>query len=102
MLHAVHEGSPLREPCHAGITWVLSDEVVHMSDEAWQQRYLHLRGIRQQTGRARVDPPGHPEALRDWLEHQKALSALGAYHLFLLQAYIKRICASSLILPWLG
>jgi hypothetical protein len=54
-----------------------------MSDEAWHQRYLHLRCIRQQTGRARVDPPGHPEALRDWLEHQKALGALGAYHLLL-------------------
>ena len=61
----------------AGITWVLSDEVVHMSDAAWQQRYLHLRGIRQQTGLARVDSLAHSEALYDWLEHQKALGVLG-------------------------
>lgn len=61
----------------AGITWVLSDEVVHMSDEAWHRRYLHLRGIAQQTGAARVDGPTHSEALHDWLEHQKALAALG-------------------------
>ena len=56
---------------------MLSDEVVHMSDAAWQQRYLHLRGIRQQTGLARVDSLAHSEALYDWLEHQKALGVLG-------------------------
>ena len=48
-----------------------------MSDAAWQQRYLHLRGIRQQTGLARVDSLAHSEALYDWLEHQKALGVLG-------------------------
>ena len=73
-----------------------------MSDEAWHQRKLHLRSIWQQTGRARVDPPGHPKALHDWLEHQKALGALGAYPLLLLQAYIKTTGASSRTLPWLG
>ena len=56
---------------------MLSDEVVHMSDGAWQQRYLHLRGIRQQTGLARVASLAHSEALHDWLEHQKALGVLG-------------------------
>ena len=56
---------------------MLSDEVVHMSDAAWQQRYLHLRGIRQQAGLARVDSLAHSEALHDWLEHQKALGFLG-------------------------
>ena len=48
-----------------------------MSDTAWQQRYLHLRGIQQQTGLAQVDSLAHSEALHDWLEHQKALGALG-------------------------
>ncbi|CAK0786054.1 hypothetical protein CVIRNUC_009267 [Coccomyxa viridis] len=67
----------LRYMALLGITWVLSDEVVHMSDAAWQQRYLHLRGIRQQTGLARVDSLAHSEALHDWLEHQKALGVLG-------------------------
>ena len=45
-----------------------------------QQRCLHLRRIWQQTGLARVDSLAHSEALHDWLEHQKALSALGTIH----------------------
>lgn len=75
-LTGILSGGLTRHGC-AGITWVLSDEVVHMSDAAWQQRYLHLRGIRQQTGLARVDSLAHSEALHDWLEHQKALGVLG-------------------------
>jgi len=48
-----------------------------MSDDAWQQRYLHLKSIQQQTSKAMVDCLAHSEALHDWLEHQRALAALG-------------------------
>ena len=56
---------------------MLSDEVVHMSDKAWRERCVHLRRICQETGEARVDSLAHSIALHDWLEHQKALAALG-------------------------
>ena len=57
---------------------MLSDQVVHMGDDAWRERYLHIRRICKETGEARVDSLEHPMALHDWLEHQKALAALGA------------------------
>ena len=57
---------------------MLSDQVVHMSDDAWRERYLHIRRICQETGEVKVDSLAHSIALHDWLEHQKALAALGA------------------------
>lgn len=61
----------------AGLTWILSDEVVYMRDVAWNHRFKELLALTEQTGTARVDPYHHSESLRDWLEHQKALLALG-------------------------
>ncbi len=49
-----------------------------MSDDAWRERYLHIKSICKETGKARVDSLAHSIALHDWLEHQKALAALGA------------------------
>ena len=57
---------------------MLSDKVVHMCDGAWRERCAHFRRISQETGEARVDSLAHSVALHDWLEHQKALAALGA------------------------
>ena len=48
-----------------------------MSNEAWHERYVHLRRMCKETGEARVDSTAHSVALHDWLEHQKALAALG-------------------------
>ena len=48
-----------------------------MRDAAWNHRFKELLALTEQTGTARVDPYHHSESLRDWLEHQKALLALG-------------------------
>lgn len=62
----------------AGITWILSDEVVHMRKAAWGKRLEQLAALKQRTGAASVDARSHSESLHDWLEHQKALLAIGA------------------------
>ena len=64
--------------CCAGITWILSDEVVFMRKTAWAERLQQLAALKQREGTAAVDARMHSETLHDWLEHQKALLAIGA------------------------
>lgn len=64
--------------CCAGITWILSDEVVFMRKAAWAARLQQLAALKQREGTASVDARMHSETLHDWLEHQKALLAIGA------------------------
>ncbi|KAL4447914.1 hypothetical protein ABPG75_005133 [Micractinium tetrahymenae] len=59
----------LRYMAFLGITWVLSDEVTHMGQAAWQQRC-------QQLAAAPRPLPRRGE-LWQWQEHQKGLHALG-------------------------
>lgn len=66
---------------HAGITWILSDEVVLMGKAVWSERLQQLATLRQRVGEARVDARSHSETLHDWLEHQKALLAIGEHTL---------------------
>ena len=64
----------------AGITWVLSEEVVNMDEVTWRARLDELARLIRRTGNTVVDvsePALRP--LHDWLEHQKALLALGAH-----------------------
>ncbi len=64
----------------AGVTWALSDEVVAMGDRAWAARAQQLAALAGGGGGggARVPRGGGHGPLRDWLEHQKGLLALGA------------------------
>jgi hypothetical protein len=67
----------------AGITWLLSEEVVAMGDAAWRARWAELAALAgaRGGGNAAVDADArHLRPLHDWLEHQKALLALGAHH----------------------
>lgn len=58
-------------PVPAGITWVLSEEVMSMSEASWQALLRQLAEARM-AGSA---PP--PEGVLDWLRHQHGLVALG-------------------------
>jgi hypothetical protein len=53
-----------------------------MRNKAWNQRFQELSTLKLRTGSTRVDPYHHSESLRDWLEHQKALLALGGFFRF--------------------
>ena len=63
----------------AGITWLLSDEVMAMGPSAWAARYAQLADIRSRPPKRAYVAQTHPDSgLRDWLTHQKALKRLGA------------------------
>lgn len=49
-----------------------------MRKAAWGKRLEQLAALKQRTGAASVDAHSHSESLHDWLEHQKALLAIGA------------------------
>jgi hypothetical protein len=64
----------------AGITWLLSDEVMVMGPSAWTMRYRQLADIRARPPRRAYVAQTHPDSgLRDWLCHQKALKKLGEH-----------------------
>ena len=48
-----------------GITWILSDEVMCMEDDAWEEYYTQLERKKNST------------RLTEWLNHQRGLYALG-------------------------
>ena len=48
-----------------------------MRKAAWGNRLEQLAALKQHTGSASVDARAHSESLHDWLEHQKALLAIG-------------------------
>mmetsp|Transcript_6443 Transcript_6443/g.18579 ORF Transcript_6443/g.18579 Transcript_6443/m.18579 type:complete len:900 (-) Transcript_6443:636-3335(-) len=57
-----------------GITWLLSDLVVHMKPATWATQYEALAFTALPPARATVPPTA---ALREWLSHQKGLFLLG-------------------------
>ncbi len=68
-----------RASAFAGITWLLSDEVMAMGPSAWAARYAQLADIRSRPPKRAYVAQTHPDSgLRDWLTHQKALKQLGA------------------------
>lgn len=60
----------LRYLAFLGITWMLSDKVIHMPDDAWQKQFLLLAA--GMKNREKIDP-----AVEEWLQHQQGLYALG-------------------------
>lgn len=59
----------------AGITWVLSEQVVHMELPAWQQRCGALAAWPQPLDEPRLR--SEQPQLWEWLQHQRGLAALG-------------------------
>lgn len=59
----------------AGITWMLSDQVVAMRPSLWAAQYERLAQAAEAAPAARPALP--MAALREWLAHQKGLRALG-------------------------
>ncbi len=49
-----------------------------MRKAAWEARLEQLAALKQRTREAAVNARTHSESLHDWLEHQKALLAIGA------------------------
>lgn len=64
----------------AGITWMLSDQVVAMRPSLWAAQYERLaQAAMAKLAQAvpAVRPALPAAALREWLSHQKGLRALG-------------------------
>jgi hypothetical protein len=62
--------------CCAGIVWVLSDKVMRMDDATWDAYFQQFMVAKLQSGKhATFEPDAGP--MRDWLEHQRGLYALG-------------------------
>jgi hypothetical protein len=64
-----------------------------MRKAVWGKRLEQLAALKQRTGAAFVDAHSHSESLHDWLEHQKALLAIGAPQLTF-QSDIKKTLSS--------
>eukprot|EP00887_Chlorella_sp_A99_P001316 scaffold14.g1316.t1 len=64
----------LRYMTFLGITWVLSDEVMHPSEGSWRALLGQLSAAR---AAAAAGGPPVPDGLLDWLRHQHGLAALG-------------------------
>lgn len=62
-------------PSFAGITWVLSEQVVHMEWPVWQQRCAALAAGPQSLDEPRLRRE-QPQ-LWEWLQHQRGLASLG-------------------------
>lgn len=74
-----HDGhlSPaqLRYLAFLGVTWVLSDEVMHMSDAAWRARFDQLVALCKAAAADGIPPAAAAAVvadrdLREWLRHQ--------------------------------
>eukprot|EP00884_Botryococcus_braunii_P002347 jgi/Botrbrau1/12112/Bobra.0186s0031.2 len=58
-----------------GILWLLSDKVTKMEDEEWEAFFRQLPGADTSMRERWEEPP--PGPLRDWLQQQRGLYALG-------------------------
>ena len=78
--------SQLRYLTLCGLTWLLSDEVLNMSDEEWRTNFCQLAALvgggssgggPLPSRMCQPPPSSMPPPLKDWLQHQKALRRLG-------------------------
>lgn len=71
--------SQLRYLTLCGLTWILSNEVMHMSDELWDRYYAQLASLVAGCSTRGPVPPlsAQPPPVRDWLQQQRALKLLG-------------------------